>query len=52
VELANDLPRQRNLHSTLRQQMEQSPLRDAPKFARNVEAAYRRMWQAWCETMG
>jgi predicted O-linked N-acetylglucosamine transferase (SPINDLY family) len=29
--------------------MEQSPLMDAPKFARNVEAAYRRIWQAWCE---
>jgi predicted O-linked N-acetylglucosamine transferase (SPINDLY family) len=24
--------------------MEQSPLMDAPRFARNVEAAYRQMW--------
>jgi predicted O-linked N-acetylglucosamine transferase (SPINDLY family) len=48
VELANDIPRLRNLHSTLRRRMEQSPLMDAPKFARNVEAAYRQMWRTWC----
>ena len=24
-----------------------SPLMDAPRFARNVEAAYRSIWQAW-----
>jgi predicted O-linked N-acetylglucosamine transferase (SPINDLY family) len=47
--LARDLPRLQHLRSTLRRRMEQSPLMDAPKFARNVEAAYRRIWQAWCE---
>jgi len=26
------------------------PLMDAPKFARNIEAAYRQMWRTWCET--
>jgi protein O-GlcNAc transferase len=48
--LANDLPRLQQLRSTLRQRMEQSPLMDAPKFARNIEAAYRQMWRAWCQT--
>jgi predicted O-linked N-acetylglucosamine transferase (SPINDLY family) len=48
VELAHDLPRLQLLRSTLRRRMEQSPLMDAPKFARNIEAAYRRMWRTWC----
>jgi len=46
--LANDLPRLTELRGTLRQRMEQSPLMDAPRFARNIEAAYRTMWQQWC----
>jgi len=24
-----------------------SPLMDAPRFARNVEAAYRSIWERW-----
>ncbi len=48
VELANDLPRLSRLHSTLRKRMEQSPLTDAPSFAREVEAVYRRVWREWC----
>jgi protein O-GlcNAc transferase len=50
VDLARDLPRLQTLRSTLRQRMEQSPLMDAPRFARNIEAAYRQMWRKWCET--
>jgi protein O-GlcNAc transferase len=50
VELARDLPRLEQLRSTLRRRMEQSPLMDAPKFARAIEAAYRRMWHTWCES--
>jgi protein O-GlcNAc transferase len=50
VELARDLPRLARLRSTLRRRMEQSPLMDATKFTRNIEAAYRRMWQAWCDS--
>jgi predicted O-linked N-acetylglucosamine transferase (SPINDLY family) len=48
VELAKDLPRLQVLRSTLRQRMERSPLMDAPRFARNIEAAYRQMWRTWC----
>jgi predicted O-linked N-acetylglucosamine transferase (SPINDLY family) len=32
----------------LRPQLAASPLLDADRFTRNLEAAYRRMWQAWC----
>ena len=48
--LANDLPRLSQLRSGLRRRMEESPVMDAPNFARGIEAAYRRMWRTWCET--
>lgn len=48
VELAKDLPRLAELRRTLRGRLEASPLMDAPRFARNVEAAYREMWREWC----
>ena len=48
-DLANDLPRLAQLRECLRQRMEVSPLMDSPRFARNIEAAYRRMWQQWCD---
>ena len=47
--LAGDLPRLAGLRSTLRERMRGSPLMDAPRFARNVEAAYRQMWRRWCQ---
>ena len=31
----------------LRERMRTSPLMDGPCFARNVESAYRTMWQRW-----
>jgi protein O-GlcNAc transferase len=48
VKWANDLSRLSELRRNLRQRMEQSPLMDGRRFARNIETAYRRMWQSWC----
>ena len=50
AQLASDLPRLAELRATLRPRMEASVLMDAPRFARQVEAAYREMWRAWCAT--
>jgi predicted O-linked N-acetylglucosamine transferase (SPINDLY family) len=50
VELARDLPRLQELRSTLRRRLEQSPLMDAQRFARNIEAAYRQIWRQWVAT--
>lgn len=47
VNLATDLPERARLRSTLRQRMRQSPLMGAERFARNMEGAYRQMWQRW-----
>ncbi|HTV48546.1 MAG TPA: tetratricopeptide repeat protein [Phycisphaerae bacterium] len=46
VNLAGDLPRLQEFHTSLRQRMRTSPLMDAPRFARNMEAAYREMWHS------
>jgi len=48
VELAHNLPRLTDLRQTLRDRLQRSPLMDAPRFAANVERAYRHMWQRWC----
>ena len=45
--LAGDLPRLAGLRRTLRERMKQSPLMDAPKFADDIENAYREMWHTW-----
>lgn len=49
-ELASSLPRLAELRSKLRQRIAASPLCDAPRFARNVEDLYRRMWHSWCKS--
>jgi len=46
--LAGDLPRLKELRATLRSRMEASVLMDAPRFARQIEDAYRTMWRTWC----
>jgi predicted O-linked N-acetylglucosamine transferase (SPINDLY family) len=46
--LALELPKLAQLRRTLRERMRQSPLMDSQRFARNMEAAYRKMWQRWC----
>jgi tetratricopeptide (TPR) repeat protein len=49
VALATDWPRLRVLRAGLRDRVRESPLMDAPLFARNFAEAMRGMWQAWCE---
>jgi predicted O-linked N-acetylglucosamine transferase (SPINDLY family) len=49
IDLARDDTRLTELRATLRGRLERSPLMDAPRFARNLEAAYRHVWRAWCE---
>jgi protein O-GlcNAc transferase len=36
------------LRRTLRDRLRASPLMDERRFARDIEAAYREMWRAWC----
>jgi protein O-GlcNAc transferase len=36
------------LRASLRQRLRDSPLMDEARFARDVEAAYRGAWRAWC----
>ena len=45
VALANDLPRLAALRSGLRERLRASPLMDAQRLTRNLEAAYREMWK-------
>ena len=49
VGLAQDRQRLAQLRSGLRGQMQNSPLCDANGFARQMEKAYRMMWQKWCD---
>jgi predicted O-linked N-acetylglucosamine transferase (SPINDLY family) len=47
--LAQDLPRLAALRADLRGRLADSPLMDARRFARNLEAAYRQVWRDYCE---
>jgi predicted O-linked N-acetylglucosamine transferase (SPINDLY family) len=42
--LSGDLPRLEALHASLREQMRRSPLMDARRMTRDLEAAYLAMW--------
>jgi predicted O-linked N-acetylglucosamine transferase (SPINDLY family) len=47
--LAHDVDGLVHLRQTLRAEMEASPLMDEPGFARDVEKAYRGMWEIYCK---
>jgi protein O-GlcNAc transferase len=48
VQLATDISRLRTIRHNLRQRIGSSRTADYAAFARDIEAAYRGMWQAWC----
>jgi predicted O-linked N-acetylglucosamine transferase (SPINDLY family) len=48
VALGEDLPRLAALRQELRGRLARSPLMDGKRFAQNVEAVYRRIWQEYC----
>ncbi len=50
VKLARNVERLTDVRATLRQQIQKSRLMDAPRFAGDMERAFRRMWQSWCTT--
>ena len=47
--LAADLPWLAELRAGQREQMRLSPLCDAPRFTKNLEAAFREVWRRRCE---
>ena len=49
VALANDPELLDALHKNLRKMMEASPLMDAPRYMREVEANYEMIWRKWCD---
>jgi predicted O-linked N-acetylglucosamine transferase (SPINDLY family) len=48
VNLAGDSSNLAQIRRELRERMRQSPLTDALRFARNIEAIYRDVWRKWC----
>jgi predicted O-linked N-acetylglucosamine transferase (SPINDLY family) len=40
------------LRQSLRARVESSPVMDAPRFARDLEAEYRKAWRLWCRAAG
>lgn len=50
VDLAKDQARLANLRSSLRPQMQASPLMNARQFTQDIENAYRQMWVQWCQS--
>jgi predicted O-linked N-acetylglucosamine transferase (SPINDLY family) len=50
VSLAQDVAHLAGLRSGMRARMQGSAVMDEVGFARDMEQAYRGMWQRWCET--
>jgi len=46
--LSSDLEHLSGLRQTLRARLQQSPLMDGPRFARNLESLYRDVWRRFC----
>ncbi len=49
VRLAQDAPRMAQLRQSLRPRMAAAPLTDEARFVREIETAYRAMWQDWLQ---
>ncbi|MCH8619489.1 tetratricopeptide repeat protein [Undibacterium sp. TS12] len=49
VTMAQDIPRLAEIRSTLRREMQNSPLMNESGFTQEVESAYRSMWNKWCD---
>lgn len=48
VKLASNWDYLRQLRQTMRERMQTSSLMDGENFTRQLEAAYREMWERWC----
>jgi protein O-GlcNAc transferase len=48
VKLANDIEYLQTLRTGMRERMQNSPLMDGVGFTRDLEKAYRKMWEKWC----
>jgi predicted O-linked N-acetylglucosamine transferase (SPINDLY family) len=48
IDFASDLPRLAKLRAELRGRLQRSPLMDGKRFARNIEGAYRKMFDDYC----
>jgi predicted O-linked N-acetylglucosamine transferase (SPINDLY family) len=46
---ASDIERLARLRPVLRSRLEASPAADTRQYAADVDAAFRRMWQTWCQ---
>ena len=49
IALASNLDQLQQLRRTMRDRMKQSPLTNATLITHSIEAAYRTMWQSWCD---
>jgi predicted O-linked N-acetylglucosamine transferase (SPINDLY family) len=52
IAFSGELENLAKIRTSLRSMMFNSSLCDAKGFARNIEAAYRRMWRQWCRGQG